>query len=81
MFVAGALLAQAQTKAPEWAERLVREVRSSSFPELLDRDIRVRQFAGSSDYFQALQHLAVPHGTEDALRDTRELGGCAQGCS
>ena len=53
MFVAGALLAQAQTKAPEWAERLVREVRSSSFPELLDRDIRVQQFASSSDYFQA----------------------------
>jgi hypothetical protein len=51
--VAGALLAQAQTKAPEWAERLVREVRSSSFPELLDRDIRVRPFSGSSDYFQA----------------------------
>jgi hypothetical protein len=53
MFVAGALLAQAQTKAPEWAERLVREVRSSSFPELLDRDIRVRLFVSSSDYFQA----------------------------
>jgi hypothetical protein len=53
VFVAGALFAQAQTKAPEWAERLVGEVRSSSFPELLDRDIRVRQFAGSSDYFQA----------------------------
>jgi hypothetical protein len=53
VFVAGALLAQAQTKPPELAERLVREVRSSSFPELLDRDIRLRQFAGSSDYFQA----------------------------
>ncbi|HJZ97285.1 MAG TPA: hypothetical protein VKE70_12325 [Candidatus Solibacter sp.] len=53
VFLAGALLAQAQSKAPEWAERLVHEVRSSSFPELLDRDIRVRQFAGSSDYFQA----------------------------
>jgi hypothetical protein len=53
LFLAPALLAQAQTKAPEWAERMVREVRSSSFPELLGRDIRVRQFAGSSDYFQA----------------------------
>jgi hypothetical protein len=53
VFLAGALLAQAQTKVPEWADRLVREVRSCSFPELLDRDIRVRQFAGSSDYFQA----------------------------
>jgi hypothetical protein len=53
VFVAGALLAQAQTKPPEWAERLVREVRASSFPELLDRDIHVREFAGSSDYFQA----------------------------
>jgi len=53
VFVAGALLAQAQTKAPEWAVRLVHDVRSSSFPELLDRDICVRQFAGSPDYFQA----------------------------
>jgi hypothetical protein len=53
LLVAVALLAQAQTKAPEWAERLVREVRSSSFPELLDRDIRVLQSSGSSDYFQA----------------------------
>ena len=52
VLVAGALLAQAQTKAPEWAERLVREVRSSSFPELLDEDIGVRQFSGSSDYFK-----------------------------
>jgi hypothetical protein len=63
VFVAGALLAQAQTKGPEWAERLVREVRSSSFPELLDKDIRVQQFTGSSDYFQArfsiLRFLAV----------------------
>lgn len=53
MFLAAALLAQAQTKAPEWAERLVREVSSSSFPQLHDRDIGVRQFSGSSDYFQA----------------------------
>ena len=53
IFVSATVLAQAQTTAPEWAERLVREVRSSSFPELLDRDIHVRQFAGSSDYFQA----------------------------
>ena len=53
MFVAATLLAQAQTKAPEWAERLAREVRASSFPELRDRDIRVRQFVGSSDYLQA----------------------------
>jgi len=53
VFVAWAMLAQAQTKAPEWAERLVREVRSSSFPELHDRDVHARQFAGSSDYFQA----------------------------
>jgi hypothetical protein len=53
VFLAGALLAQAQIKPPQWAEQLVREVRSSSFPDLLDKDIRVRQFAGSSDYFQA----------------------------
>jgi hypothetical protein len=53
VFVAGALIAQAQTKPPEWGERLVREVRSSSFPELRERDIRVRQFTSSSDYFQA----------------------------
>ena len=53
MFVAWAMLAQAQTTAPEWAERLVREVRSSSFPELVGKDVGVRQFDGSSDYFQA----------------------------
>jgi len=59
VFVAGALLAQAQTKAPEWAERLVREVRSSSFPELLDKEVRVRQFAGSSDYFICVNSAAA----------------------
>src|SRR5262249_6391440 len=41
------------TEAPEWAEGMVREVRSSSFPELRNRDIRVRQFDSSADYFQA----------------------------
>ena len=53
VFLAGALLGQAQIKPPEWAEQLVCEVRSSSFPELLDRHIRVQQFSGSPDYFQA----------------------------
>ena len=53
VFVSATLLAQAQTNAPEWAERLVRQVRSSSFPELLNRHIRVQQFSGSPDYFQA----------------------------
>ena len=53
IFVAGAIFAQAQTKNPEWAERMILEVRSSSFPELRNRDIRVRQFDSSTDYFQA----------------------------
>jgi len=50
---AGVRLAYGQTKAPEWAERLVGEIRSSSFPELAKKDIRVRLFGGESDYFQA----------------------------
>jgi hypothetical protein len=85
VFVAGALLAQAQTKAPEWAGRLVREVRSSSFPELLDRDIYVRQFAGSSDYFQARfsiwrfltgmrMHYVIRVNSADALLTAPEQG-------
>ena len=53
ILVSATVLAQAQTTAPEWAERLLRQVRSSSFPELLDRHIRVQQFSGSPDYFQA----------------------------
>ena len=53
LLLAGSAPGAAQANAPDWAERLVREVRSSSFPELLDRNIRVRPFSGSSDYFQA----------------------------
>jgi hypothetical protein len=53
ILLAGMPLARGQTKAPEWAQRLVRDVRTSSFPELAKEDIRVRQFASESDYFQA----------------------------
>ena len=34
-------------------ERLVRDVQSSSFPELANKDIRVGRFTSDSDYFQA----------------------------
>ncbi len=53
ILLAGIPLAQGRPAAPEWAERLVRDVRSSSFPELADKDIRVGQFTSDSDYFQA----------------------------
>jgi hypothetical protein len=46
-------VARSQQGAPEWAKRLVRDVRSSSFPELAHKDIRVGQFTSDSDYFQA----------------------------
>ena len=46
-------VAPGQPVAPEWAERLVRNVQSSSFPELAAKDIRVDQFTSDSDYFQA----------------------------
>src|SRR6266498_3221788 len=45
--------ARGQPNALEWAERLVREVRSSSFPELANKDIRVGPFTSDCDYFQA----------------------------
>jgi hypothetical protein len=41
------------TRGPEWAARLVRDVRAASFPELAGADVRVREFASDSDYFQA----------------------------
>jgi hypothetical protein len=53
ILLAGIPPAKGQTNALEWAERLVREVRSSSFPELAKKDIRVGLFASDSDYFQA----------------------------
>jgi len=57
IFVAVIPTAQGQPTLPEWAERLVLDVRSSSFPELADKDIRVGQFASDSDYFQGIQAL------------------------
>ena len=53
LLLAGIPLAAGQTKTPEWAERLINEVRSSSFPELANMDICVRRFASDADYFQA----------------------------
>jgi hypothetical protein len=44
---------RAQTKAPEWAEGLVRDVRAQSFPELSQAEIRARPFVSHSDYFRA----------------------------
>ncbi|MBZ5623369.1 MAG: hypothetical protein LAQ69_32295 [Acidobacteriia bacterium] len=53
IFLACIPVARGQPGAPEWAERLVRNVRSSSFPELAKKDIRIEQFTSDSDYFQA----------------------------
>src|SRR5690349_20419893 len=47
-----------QPAAPDWAERLVREVRSSSYPELARKDIRIAWFTSRADYFQARFSLA-----------------------
>ena len=52
-FLASVAVAPGQPVAPEWAERLVRNVQSSSFPELAKADIRIDQFTSDSDYFQA----------------------------
>ena len=53
VFLACVPVALGQPVAPEWAERLVRNVQSSSFPELAKKDIRIDQFTSDSDYFQA----------------------------
>jgi hypothetical protein len=53
IFIGAVPVARRQPSAPEWAERLVRNVQSSSFPELANKDIRVVQFTSDSDYFQA----------------------------
>jgi hypothetical protein len=53
LILAGVPRARGQTNVPEWAERLVREVRTASFPELATADIRVLPFVSESDYFQA----------------------------
>jgi hypothetical protein len=53
VFLASVPVAPGQPVAPEWAERLVRNVQSSSFPELAKKDIRIDQFTSDSDYFQA----------------------------
>jgi hypothetical protein len=45
-------LGHTQTNAA-WAQRIVRDVRTGSFPELSNADIRVRPFSSDSDYFQA----------------------------
>ena len=46
-------LLHGQTIATGWAERLVRDVQASSFPEMARKGIRVQQFARESDFFQA----------------------------
>lgn len=53
VFLARLPVAPGQPVAPEWAERLVRNVQSCSFPELAEKDIRIDQFTSDSDYFQA----------------------------
>src|SRR5947208_6963233 len=53
VFLAHVPVALGQPAAPEWAERLVRNIQSSSFPELAKKDIRIDQFTSDSDYFQA----------------------------
>jgi len=53
VFLASVPVAPGQPVAPEWAERLVRNVQASSFPELAKKDIRIDQFTSDSDYFQA----------------------------
>ena len=53
VFLACVRVAPGQPVAPGWAERLVRNVQSSSFPELAKKDIRIDQFTSGSDYFQA----------------------------
>ena len=52
-FLAGVSVARGQSIAPEWAERLVRSVQDSSYPELATKDIRIAPFTSDSDYFQA----------------------------
>ena len=42
-----------QPVTDQWPERVVREVQSSSFPELAHRDVAVARFRSVSDYFQA----------------------------
>jgi hypothetical protein len=54
MLLAGAAsAASAKTNGPEWAIRLVLDVTETSFPQLLNKDIRMKLFASSSDYSQA----------------------------
>ena len=53
VFLACLPVAPGQPVAPEWAERLVRNVQSSSFPELAEKDVRIDLFTSDSDYFQA----------------------------
>src|SRR5271165_3108134 len=53
IFLGAVPVARSQPSAPEWAERLVRNVQSFSFPELANKDICVGQFTSDSDYFQA----------------------------
>jgi hypothetical protein len=53
LLIATASVVSAQTSGPEWATRLVHDVTGASFPELLKKDIRVKQFVSPSDYFQA----------------------------
>jgi hypothetical protein len=53
VFLACVPVAPGQPVAPEWAERLVRTVQCSSFPELAKKDIPIDQFTSDSDYLQA----------------------------
>src|SRR5262249_6360049 len=42
-----------QASGNSWADELIREIRTVSFPELAGKDIRAGQFTSSSDFFQA----------------------------
>ena len=46
-------LLHGQSAPAGWANRMVREVQASSFPELAHKQIRVQPFTGASDFFQA----------------------------
>jgi hypothetical protein len=42
-----------QTTAAGWANRILRDVQTSSYPELSHKNIQVREFTSRSDFFQA----------------------------
>jgi len=79
VFLASVPVAPGQPVAREWAERLVRNVQSSSFPELAKTDIRIDQFTSDSDYFQA--RFIIPRFMEPSARNVRDVRHVPDGAS